>query len=84
MLNSTWKVAFKGPFNARIPPALHKAAVLRAVSDNSSLNDVLMRALDAFVNAVSGLSLPQAIRDGPVHAAASAKPKVKRTIERKT
>ena len=40
----------KGQFNVRIPPALHKAAVLRALADGASLNDVLVRALDAFVN----------------------------------
>ena len=40
----------KGVFNVRIPPALHKAAVLRAVADNVKLNDVVVRALDAFVN----------------------------------
>jgi predicted HicB family RNase H-like nuclease len=34
----------------RIPPALHKAAALRALADNVSLNDVAVRALDAFVN----------------------------------
>lgn len=77
------EVPLKGQFNVRIPPALHKAAVLRAVSDNSSLNDVVVRALDAFVNVVSGLSLPQAIPDGPAHSVAAAKPKVKR-IKRKT
>lgn len=53
----------KGQFNVRIPPALHKAAVLRAVSDNSSLNDVVVRALDAFVNAVSSFGLPQTVPD---------------------
>jgi len=78
------EVPLKGQFNVRIPPALHKAAVLRAVSANSSLNDVVVRALDAFVNVVSGFSLPQAIPDGPAHAVAAAKPKVKRTIKRKT
>lgn len=78
------EVPLKGQFNVRIPPALHKAAVLRAVSDNSSLNDVVVRALDAFVNVVSGFSLPQAIPDGPAHVAAAAKPKVKRTIKQKT
>lgn len=40
----------KGQFNVRIPPALHKAAVLRALADNVYLNDVVVRALDAFVN----------------------------------
>lgn len=40
----------RGLFNVRIPPALHKAAVLRALKDNISLNDVVVRALDSFVN----------------------------------
>lgn len=40
----------RGQFNVRIPPTLHKAAALRALADNVSLNDVAVRALDAFVN----------------------------------
>ncbi len=40
----------RGQFNVRIPPALHKAAALRALADNVSLNDVAVRALNAFVN----------------------------------
>lgn len=40
----------KGQFNVRVSPALHKAAVLRAVCDGVYLNDVVVRALDAFVN----------------------------------
>ncbi len=40
----------RGQFNVRIPPALHKAAALRALAENVSLNDVAVRALDAFVN----------------------------------
>lgn len=43
----------KGLFNVRIPSALHKAAVLRALMDNISLNDVVVHALDAFVNVQS-------------------------------
>lgn len=40
----------KGQFNVRTPVVLHKAAVLRALTDNVTLNDVVVRALDAFVN----------------------------------
>lgn len=40
----------KGQFNVRVPPALHKAASLRAVTDNVTLNDVMVRSLDAFIN----------------------------------
>ena len=41
---------FKGQFNVRVAPALHKAASLRALSEDVSLNDVVIRALDAFLN----------------------------------
>lgn len=44
----------RGQFNVRVPPALHKAAALRALAENVSLNDVAVRALDAFVNIRSG------------------------------
>lgn len=49
-LNREPQKALKGQFNVRIPPALHKAASLRAIADNVALNDVVVRALDAFVN----------------------------------
>jgi len=41
----------KGLFQVRVPPALHKAVVRRAMADNVTQNDVTVRALDAFVNA---------------------------------
>lgn len=41
---------FKGLFNVRIPPALHRAAAMRAVCDEVALNEVVVRALDAFLN----------------------------------
>lgn len=69
----------KGQFNVRIPPALHKAAVLRAVSENSSLNDVVVRALDAFVNAVSTFGLPPTIQEAPPAALVSTKSRAKGT-----
>ena len=40
----------KGLFNVRMPPALHRAATLRAAQENASLNDVVVRAVDVFVN----------------------------------
>lgn len=43
--------SLKGQFNVRIPPDLHKAAVIKALSDNSTLNDVVFRALDTYLNA---------------------------------
>lgn len=41
----------KGQFNVRIPQALHKDATLRALADNITLNEVVVRALEAFINA---------------------------------
>lgn len=41
---------FRGLFNVRVPPELHRAAALRATSDAVSLNDVIVRALDCFLN----------------------------------
>lgn len=42
--------SLKGQFNVRIPQELHKAATLRSVTDSVSLNDVVVRALDAYIN----------------------------------
>lgn len=39
----------KGQFNVRIPPTMHKDAVLRAVTDKVKLNDVVVRALGTFL-----------------------------------
>ncbi|UCV28295.1 type II toxin-antitoxin system HicB family antitoxin [Ferribacterium limneticum] len=50
LLNREPKKPLKGQFNVRVPSALHKAAALRAIADDISLNDVVVRALDAYVN----------------------------------
>lgn len=44
------KKPLKGQFNVRIPAELHKAAILRSLEDNISLNDVVVRSMDAFLN----------------------------------
>lgn len=36
---------FKGSFNVRVPPGMHRAAALRAAREQISLNEVVMRAL---------------------------------------
>jgi len=41
---------FRGLFNVRVTPAIHRSATLRAVADGVSLNDVVVRALDTFLN----------------------------------
>jgi predicted HicB family RNase H-like nuclease len=46
----------KGQFNVRIPPALHKSASLRAVHDGASLNDVMIKALDSYLNMTTNVN----------------------------
>lgn len=41
---------FKGLFNVRVPPAIHKAASVRSVCDGVSLNEVVVQALTAYLN----------------------------------
>lgn len=40
---------FKGLFNVRVPPELHRSAALRAAEDGVSLNDVVVKALDSYL-----------------------------------
>ncbi len=40
----------KGLFNVRVSPELHKKCILRAQVDGTSLNEVVGKALDAYVN----------------------------------
>ena len=49
---------WRGLFNVRVAPALHRAAALRAMQEDVSLNEVIARALDAYLNARAGLSMP--------------------------
>ncbi|MBC7858242.1 MAG: type II toxin-antitoxin system HicB family antitoxin [Burkholderiaceae bacterium] len=44
------KKPHKGQFNVRIPPSLHKNATLRAIEDDVCLNDVVVRALEAYIH----------------------------------
>lgn len=44
------KKPLKGQFNVRISPELHRNATLRAIRDTTSLNEVVVRALDAYLN----------------------------------
>ncbi len=40
----------KGQFNVRIPPTLHKLASLRAVQDKVSLNDIVVKSMNAYLS----------------------------------
>lgn len=44
------KKPLKGQFNVRVLPELHKKAVLRAIQDGTSLNDVTAKALKNYVS----------------------------------
>lgn len=72
---------FRGLFNVRVAPSLHRTAALRAAADAVSLNDVVVRALDAFLN--FGVDLNHNMRVTPetpagpiktVNSVASGKP----------
>ena len=45
--------SLRGQFNVRIPPSLHKAATLRGLADGVSLNDVVVSALNAYLNSTA-------------------------------
>ncbi len=40
---------FRGSFNVRVNPELHRAAAVRAAHDDVSLNDVVVRSLECYV-----------------------------------
>lgn len=40
---------WRGQFNVRVSPELHKAATRRAIADDTSLNDVVCKALEAYL-----------------------------------
>ena len=41
---------FKGLFNVRVAPTLHRAAAVRATSDGVALNEVVVQALTAYLH----------------------------------
>ena len=41
---------FRGLFNVRIPPASHRAAVLRAATEGVTLNEFVVQAIEARLN----------------------------------
>ena len=40
---------FRGAFNVRVPRPLHRSAAVRAVVEQTSLNEVVVRALEAYL-----------------------------------
>jgi len=53
MLGREPKISLKGQFNVRVSPALHEKAVLRALTEGVRLNEIMTRALDAYLNSPS-------------------------------
>lgn len=47
---------FRGQFNIRIAPELHRSAALRAAEDGVCLNDIVVKALDAFLSISSEIN----------------------------
>ena len=45
------EVAYKGSFNVRISPALHKKAAICALSENISLNNLVETAISSYLQA---------------------------------
>ena len=43
--------SFKGTFNVRVEPRLHKLAALRALKENKKLNNVVEEALEEYLHA---------------------------------
>ncbi len=50
LLNREPEKPFRGQFNVRIPPELHRAAALRAVEEDVSLNDIVVKAIYSFLS----------------------------------
>ncbi|KVW91310.1 type II toxin-antitoxin system HicB family antitoxin [Thiobacillus denitrificans] len=77
----------RGQFNVRIPPAMHKDAVLRALTDKVKLNDVVVSALSAFLyanadvnhNILVTVNLPQESMDTLVSTLSTQSPQQWRT-----
>lgn len=42
--------SLKGQFNVRVQPAIHKLSCTRAMTDGVSLNDVVVKALESYLN----------------------------------
>lgn len=45
--------ACRGQFNVRVSPGLHRAAIRRSMADDTSLNDVVCKALEVYLAPVS-------------------------------
>lgn len=49
-LNKEAQKSLRGAFNVRVPAEMHRQAIRKALALNSNLNEVVIRALDQFLN----------------------------------
>lgn len=57
----------KGMFNVRVAPELHKAATLKAHELGTSLNDIVTRALDGYLNIVADKNINLVLTTSPTY-----------------
>jgi predicted HicB family RNase H-like nuclease len=50
----------RGQFNVRVSPELHRAAARKAILENTSLNDVVRKALDAYLASTANTAFEMA------------------------
>lgn len=53
---------FRGSFNVRVTPDLHRDAALRAARDEVALNEVVVRALDCYLNVRTDVQVGNRLR----------------------
>lgn len=46
----------KGQFNVRIEPLLHKGATVRALEENTTLNDIVCKSIDSYLNGTQDIN----------------------------
>lgn len=57
---------FRGAFNVRVPPDMHRAAAVRAARDEVTLNEIMVRALDCYLNSRADVQHNVTIKLGDV------------------
>lgn len=68
----------RGQFNVRVPPALHRSAMLRSIEDGISLNDVVVQSLGSYLNIGANVNhIIVATTDCTTIATASGSPQFK-------
>lgn len=55
-LNREPQKPLKGKFNVRIDPLLHKAATIKALEENTSLNEIVGKSIDAYLNGTKDIN----------------------------